>query len=154
MLQNICLTRLGSVKCPQKALNIQSDTEQSWSEKSVPVGFSLFFNVSMITCVLPQRGKLKSESLVEALWLQDDDKTSIPLGMSGFKKKKKKWVRLTLVSNWKMIYLTEHLTYFSSCVWCWDGTISITRWPDEKRERVCTVLHSSLCCIDGLTYTV
>lgn len=77
------------MKCPQKALNIQSDTEQSWSEKSVPVGFSLFFNVSMITCVLPQRGKLKSESLVEALWLQDYDKTSIPLGMSGFKKKKK-----------------------------------------------------------------
>lgn len=135
-------------KCDcQKAPDTKRDTDQSWSENQLG---SVSGSVPTITCLLSERVKLKSETSLEATWLQADDKRSAYfLGTSVFLKKKGCFVELL-----KNIYLAERLTYFPPCVWCWTGGRSTARWPDKKCECVCSVLHSSLRCIACMTYTL
>ena len=61
-------------KCDcQKAPDTKRDTDQSWSENQLG---SVSGSVPTITCLLSERVKLKSETSVEATWLQADDKRS------------------------------------------------------------------------------
>lgn len=119
---------------------LTSNVTQSRAEaRSSLLLSSVSVYVLTITCLLSWRVKLKSESSAKAAWLRADDKSSA--NFLGNVNVKKKWRRE--LSCWLWWVFKKWFTLLN--VWptfCWDGAISITRWPDKKPVR--SMQHSSL----------
>lgn len=148
--QNICFTRQGraNVTGCKKALDIQRDTEQSWSEKSVPAGLapclSPYDNLPFIWEGQTEVRVIGRGRMITSRWQEE---RSLPWERVRLKKEEEKKRGL---SCWLWQAFKKWFTLLNVWptppprVWCWDGAISVTRWPDKKRECVCSVLHSSL----------